>query len=91
LFVWFSHQREPGNAIFIFVLFCRHTANTSITAYPVSGEVQFLLKLIVGIPGMRAFDNLKSCFKAQSSKLERLFSLKRGKRDFRASNLSFQL
>jgi len=34
-------------------------------------------------------DLFESCFKAQSSKLERLFSLKRGKRDFRA--LSFEL
>jgi len=29
-------------------------------------------------------DIFESCFKAQSSKLERLFSLKRGKRDVRA-------
>jgi len=34
-------------------------------------------------------DIFESCFKAQSSKLERLFSLKRGKRDVRA--LSFEL
>ena len=34
-------------------------------------------------------DIFKCCFKAQSSKLERLFSLKRGKRDVRA--LSFEL
>jgi len=32
-------------------------------------------------------DTLECCFKAQSSKLERLFSLKRGKRDVRALNL----
>ena len=29
-------------------------------------------------------DVFECCFKAQSSKLERLFSLKRGKTDFRA-------
>ena len=34
-------------------------------------------------------DIFECCFKAQSSKLERLFSLKRGKRDVRA--LSFEL
>ena len=34
-------------------------------------------------------DILECCFKAQSSKLERLFSSKRGKRDVRA--LSFEL
>jgi len=34
-------------------------------------------------------DILECCFNAQSSKLERLFSLKRGKRDIRA--LSFEL
>jgi len=34
-------------------------------------------------------DIFKCCFKAQSSKLERLFSLKRGKRDVR--ELSFEL
>ena len=34
-------------------------------------------------------DISECCFKAQSSKLERLFSLKRGKRDVRA--LSFEL
>ena len=31
-------------------------------------------------------DIFECCFKAQSSKLERLFSLKRGKRDVRALN-----
>jgi len=34
-------------------------------------------------------DIFECCFKAQSSKLDRLFSLKRGKRDVRA--LSFEL
>ena len=34
-------------------------------------------------------DIFERCFKAQSSKLERLFSLNRGKRDVRA--LSFEL
>jgi len=34
-------------------------------------------------------DIFECCFKARSSKLERLFSLKRGKRDVRA--LSFEL
>jgi len=34
-------------------------------------------------------DIFKRCFKAQSSKLKRLFSLKRGKRDVRA--LSFEV
>ena len=34
-------------------------------------------------------DIFEYCFKAQNSKLERLFSLKRGKRDVRA--LSFEL
>jgi len=34
-------------------------------------------------------DIFECCFKAESSKLERLFSLKRGKRDVRA--LSFEL
>jgi len=34
-------------------------------------------------------DIFECCFKAQSSKLERLFALKRGKRDVRA--LSFEL
>jgi len=34
-------------------------------------------------------DIFECCFKAQSSKLERLFSMKRGKRDVRA--LSFEL
>jgi len=32
-------------------------------------------------------DIFESCFKAQSSKLESLFSLKRGKREFRALSL----
>ena len=32
-------------------------------------------------------DTLECCFKVQSSNLERLFSLKRGKRDVRALNL----
>ena len=50
----------------------------------------FRLATIFGLPPTpQTGDIFECCFKAQSSKLERLFSLKRGKRDIRA--LSFEL
>ena len=48
-----------------------------------------IMQMIQPIPLGVTFSNTVSKLKAQSSKLERLFSLKRGKRDFRA--LSFEL
>jgi len=91
---WMTHMMWEDN---IYKLIHAHTHTQTYThthihirTHILTHSIQVHVLQVQPIPLGVTFSNAVFKLKAQSSKLERLFSLKRGKRDFRALSFSFR-